>query len=169
MQFTHFTATLWTPLLYQERSMCFMTHQAVFLSASWLYHKCFIPLFLNKHLRDESVEMSIQRKIFLEGSLDFKKVNSASIGATWPYQASPKLNNVTHFPSIAVHICNTWHYRLPADLTKCHTLLAPTKNCKINHFCWKNNNCQLFLPPTKKPLKMDFRFSLKHQHLDWIK
>ena len=99
----------------------------------------------------------------------FWKVNFASIGATWPYQASPKLNNVTHFPSIAVHICNTWHYRLPADLTKCHTLLAPTKNCKINHFYGEKNNCQLFLPPTKKPLKMDFRFPLKQQHLDWIK
>ena len=74
MQFTHFTATLWTPLLYQERSMCFMAHQAVFLSASWLYHKCFIPRFLNKHLRDESVEMSIQRNMFfLEDSLDFER------------------------------------------------------------------------------------------------
>ena len=124
MQFTHFTATLWTPLLYQERSMCFMTHQAVFLSASWLYHKCFILLFLDKHLRDESEEMSIQRFIFLEDSLDFEKVNSASIGATWPYQASPKLNNVTHFhplhfifatlgiidcPPISQNVTHCWH------------------------------------------------------------
>ena len=120
------------------------------------------------------------KKYIFRRFLRFWKVNIASIGATWPYQASLKLNNVTHFPSIAVHICNTWHYRLPADLTKCHTLLARTKNCKINHFCGKNNNCQLFLPPTgEAPVfpqkkiesmsKIDFRFPLKLQHLDWIK
>ena len=107
--------------------MCFMTHQAVFLSASWLYHKCFIPLFLNKHLRDESVEMSIQRKIFLEGSLDFKKVNSASIGATWPYQASSIMSH------ISIHCSSYLQHLALSTARRSHKMshIVGTKNCKI--------------------------------------